>query len=702
MPENGDCNYMIRAYNAEQNGAKAVVFGNDEKESGDVEEIPNENTDLITTIPTRMTTYKNGQLLSNALDNGKALEIEFACNEASNISLVLCFIDLSGDHWYLDGDYQLQVGLIKNSHPVWNKKGYLLVMDADYFLFLHDGSGKESMYWAITEDPEMIDNSKIVAKCSVGGRDNPMLCPSWFTTASGKEVSSKENTFTLNENIKINDSLCEITDNYICIQSSQSQLAGLYGTYRQFNALAPYWFREWVDCDTQPGYLTFINYGNSGVFWLIDPFDYWVIAECVISGYSPKEFDEYVAFHPELCTSWDTLVDGSLDAKYKIYDETMSVTVNECNDYECPKDISKPNGLCMTRNNVMHSFLEGKYELTGKRGRKWNTSEWIRVNKLYYQGEYVPVYLWYYGEIHANLNWWVIAMDNLTTATKNNGSSVYGYCASNTLTPNNCQGCWNFYFSGDDRAEGAWHSDCTFDMNPLEIHDPNSQCKIDDDISGIKVEWPEYLCVNDVLLMAENTTYNGDVDFNLLMGGYIMHTDGGGNGIPIWIKPPNDYINNETYIYYDKFYGYWQIGYDVSIDGAILLCMEDPDEYLPTQCDIWYDTESNRIGNLLLYSTGCDRHDILYKRKTEENDDTKIIIIVLIILGLIACFIAGFFYYKNQTKGGTSGFERTNGRHNSGDIELGDDVDQLNLKTNETIKGGFDMSPLNVDVDDDD
>ncbi len=45
------------------------------------------------------------------------------------------------------------------------------------------------------------------------------------------------------------------------------------------------------------------------------------------------------------------------------------------------------------------------------------------------------------------------------------------------------------------------------------------------------------------------------------------------------IVPKND--DNNYGIYYDKFYGY-----DVT---AILLCIEDPNKYLPTQCETWYN-----------------------------------------------------------------------------------------------------------------
>ena len=332
---------------------------------------------------------------------------------------------------------------------------------------------------------------------------------------------------------------------------------------------------------------------------MIDPFDFWIVAECTITGYTVDELQNIVAFRPDLCKNWNTLIDGSLDASHKVYDGTMSVSMDTCGDYDCPEEFVVPNKICMGRNSIMHSFLEGDYVKTGVRGNRYNTSEWVRTDLLYYgDGEYIPVYVWYYGEINSAFNWWVIANSNLSTAQQLNGSSVYGFCPSSTNSPTNCVSCWNFYFSGDVDIVGAWHADCAFEMIEQEC---------EDDIGQIHYQWPDYLCIRDNV----SDVYTGDVDFNLLIGGYEINTTlTQFSGVPYWIKPPNKYTENYTYIYYDGFYGYWQIDDKLHVD-SILICMQETDEYLPTECNLWYDKESKHVGNMFLYSDGCDESDIL-------------------------------------------------------------------------------------------
>ena len=251
--------------------------------------------------------------------------------------------------------------------------------------------------------------------------------------------------------------------------NAHNYIAGLFGTYRQFHANEPFWFREHNECDTQSGYLTFWISPNKydvgmGVFELIDPWDDWVFAECIVTEYTEAQLREYVAFNPQICKSWTTLVDGSLDASLKVSDPTMSVATERCPLSVCPTEFVVPEEICMERSSIMHSFLEGTYTKTDTVGSKYGTQEWKVNSDLYYDGEYVPAYVWYYGEISDTLNWWVIAMDNITVAMEDGTTSVYGYCASNTQSPTNCLGCWNFYFSGSSDTSGAWHSDCDFQM----------------------------------------------------------------------------------------------------------------------------------------------------------------------------------------------------------------------------------------------
>eukprot|EP01083_Nonionella_stella_P153459 493084_1 len=698
FPENGiNCSYVSRIYAAEQMGAKAVLIVNDDPASGAVSTIIDTNpSDNITpTIPARMIPYYAAISFSYMANQQETIIVEFGCFNATNISSILCVIDTSGDHWWMDGDYQLQVDVTKNGHPVWSKEGYLLVLDRDLFLYLNDGDGQHAWYWAITEDPNMEDVDKIVAKCGTNDIDYPTDCVNWMTT---NYYLSSVNTFSYNNKFAVSAHLCSIPDNYLCIQSTRSNLGGLYGSYRQFNKYEPMWFREWVDCDTQSGYLTFNKSGDKGVFYLIDPFDMWYVAECVVTGYSSQEYDEHVALHPEICTEWTTLVDGSLDAEHKLVDPTMSVSIDTCDAYECAEVDIVPAKACMERNSIMHSFLEGDYELTGVRGNTHNTSEYVRTDKLYYDGESVPVYVWYYGEVDDEFRWWVISTVNLTTAMDSGAGSVYAWCASNTISPTNCMACWNFYFAPDNTLHGSWHPDCQFAMSDGECE------SVDKDKTTY--EWPDYLCVRNVWHTTDNGTfvYGGDVDFNALMGGYqINNTLTELSGVPFWWKPPNDYNENTTYIYYDSFFGYWQIAHGALHVDGLLFCMEGTEEYLPTHCDKWYDQKANILGSMFIYSEGCSAQDMLSK-STKEKKGQGLLVAVFIILGILAVFIALYWCCKRRNK--TRGFSRPSDqkRMPSADLELGDDMDDDdgNLMNRTTKKGGFDMRPLNVDDDDDD
>ena len=144
----------------------------------------------------------------------------FKCVEGDT-SQVLCVVDESGEHWWLDGDYELQSQITKNDHSVWVKDGYLFVLDVDFYLFLHDADGQDEWYWAITEDARMRDDDLIVAKCNTTNIVDPSECETWFTT---NYYIDRSLTFTRNEQITIDADFCPLTDNEICVQSNQSTL----------------------------------------------------------------------------------------------------------------------------------------------------------------------------------------------------------------------------------------------------------------------------------------------------------------------------------------------------------------------------------------------------------------------------------------------------------------------------------------------
>ena len=210
-------------------------------------------------------------------------------------------------------------------------------------------------------------------------------------------------------------------------------------------------------------------------------------------------------------------------------------------------------------------------------------------------------------------------------------------------------------------------------------------------------EWPEYLCIrnNVTSLYADN----GVVDLEEIMGGYEIETESHelSNDVPYWVKPPNDYNPNSTYIYYDAFYGYWQIGDALHVE-ANLVCMQSDGDYFPFDCDYWYDVESNMLNNNgFMYTSGCTASDVLRVSTEEKESRGRIIIIVLIILAVVAICVAIFFYYKYYQKNrGRGSFVATKVEVHD-NIELGDEVDKVGLVNSNKKTGGMDMSPLNTE-----
>jgi len=329
----------------------------------------------------------------------------------------------------------------------------------------------------------------------------------------------------------------------------------------------------------------------------------------------------------------------------------------------------------------MHSFLEGDYERTGERGKRYNTSVWQRTLDLYYDEEFVPVYVWYYGEISDDVQWWVIAASNYSTAKENNGSQVYGYCPSITKSPAQCTACWNFYFSEENRG-GAWHGDCDFTLDadkcPTVNTDPPQH------------EWPDYVCINGEIDSANEI----DFEWNMLIGGYerkenVNFTEFSGN-VPYWVKPPNDYNENSTYLYYDAFYGYWQVGPKMHV-GAYIFCMEAEGENLPTHCSDWYDHHHppHSLGKGFIFSDNCGREDMLTLSVQTRKPKAAVALMVLLLLALVALLLAMYVYWKHHQK--KTMHQDTGGRRQS--VELGDDVDKIGLVTH-TAAGGMDMRPI--------
>ena len=648
---------------------------------------------------------------------------EFKCNDSFTDPLTFCASSTGIETF---GNYEYQEDLKKNGHPVWRRKGYSIYSDnQDLYLFLHTANGDEPWYWAITLDSKMKNDAEIVAYCSLSNDDQPMIDPSECLMWNMIDFDSYDDTNFYGSDMILSDSLCNVSDNYFCLRSNKSSLAGLSGTYRLYYDSEPIWFREWDDCDTHPAIFKYIN----GVFYLIDLMDAgmqgWIIARCsmgytrsIQDFYDQEEFDEKFAFRPELCTNWKTIVDGSLDGDILDYDDTLNLTVGmECKKSICrDKSLYQPNNLCFKQNSVMHSFLEGSYRATGIRGEKYGTKEYVRSNRLYYGNEPVDVYLYWYGELSTKYEWWVMAAHNMSIADKQNYSLVYGYSACTVRNPANCRS-WNFYWSGGRNDDGAWHHDPQFSLTD------GWSCESDDTYDFVYDEEYEYLCIDidDEYLENNQNSFVFNMT-NIFKGGYkINRTYNQFSDYPYWIKPPNDYFENETYIYYDEFYGYWLIGdklkaiFEYEDHERYTICMQDTP--YPDKCNEWYDEGSNGLNAVLtVRSVGCSSSDVLSITHGKKSNAGAIVGLIIVIIIAIGLCIGGWWLYKrinddksddndigvpsSADRGNNSGRIKTKKGHQRLDLEeededdLDDDEEHERGTLTGVTAGGYDMSPL--------
>ena len=151
---------------------------------------------------------------------GMSVEGEFGCNEVEH-PLMICVLDIEGNHWFLDGDYILQVNKSYNQHPYWIKTGYYLL---SYYIFLHVNNNTNEWFWAITADKTFQDDLLIMAYCNSDNQNisEPSNCPQWNTTDYFN--TGRLNHYSINEDFAVSAETCNIADRYICVQSNQSNL----------------------------------------------------------------------------------------------------------------------------------------------------------------------------------------------------------------------------------------------------------------------------------------------------------------------------------------------------------------------------------------------------------------------------------------------------------------------------------------------
>ena len=332
---------------------------------------------------------------------------------------------------------------------------------------------------------------------------------------------------------------------------------------------------------------------------MVEAFDGWIIAACQVDSRFDNSTWNTIKFLPNLCSDWETIVNGTLVQGDRIPDDTFSILMDtQCTGNQCV-DTSISDTVCLTRISLpVHSFLEGEYYKTDVTGPLKNTPEYTRVDKIYYDGVEIQAYIWWLGEVDEDIYtpWWVISNVNLTTFIESNGSvgTIYAFCEAETNNPVDCDSGWRFGY-GDT---GAIY-DNTFEMI-------SGDCPV---ITTLEPrEWPEYLCIGLV-----NETAPADsfvVPNNLFIGAYAINTTGTmlSDYKPHWTKPVNDlWPYFEVYIYYDAFWGWWQVGSALHVDlGVELFCW---DAASPWECDGWVDWIGYQMNNIYLYE--CTEDDIL-------------------------------------------------------------------------------------------
>ena len=178
--------------------------------------------------------------------------------------------------------------------------------------------------------------------------------------------------------------------------------AGLQGTYRLFNEHIPYWFREVDSCDSHQGLMRYQQW--DGQFTILDTMDYWTVAACD-TNLSRADYNFSVdGYHPELCQGpWETLVDGSLENYNLVRDDSVSITLDKCSDYHCIDDEPAPDTLCLSKNSVLHSFLEGTYVRSGVVGADGSV-EYVKEQVMWdEEGNAIQPHLYYWYGLKWNL-----------------------------------------------------------------------------------------------------------------------------------------------------------------------------------------------------------------------------------------------------------------------------------------------------------
>lgn len=255
--------------------------------------------------------------------------------------------------------------------------------------------------------------------------------------------------------------------------------------------------------------------------------------------------------------------------------------------------------------------------------------------------------------------------------------------------PANCAADWRFYFSN------AFHTDTEFGV---------SEGACSEAPAPELYEWPSHICIG-----LKNSSADPDSDYvtnNTFVGGYVINETSSAlsDGFPHWMKPPNCNWDDDVYLYWDGFFGYWQIGSELHVEsGTFMLCFQEED-YSPIACSRWYDGYLDSMDNMYLYE--CSASDVIPScASTFTVPSTgRTVGIVMTVLFFVFCgVILLWFYRKNMREKAEVTFDGGHGASGSDGLEDSDfhtghrKTDSNAALTSNAAVRKVDFSPLNVE-----
>eukprot|EP01083_Nonionella_stella_P066455 175016_1 len=384
----GDCSIHYKVLSAQSHGASGVLMANND-DSGQVIRIADDDA-FTTVIPMRSISKPDGQLLSDHIQSNHAIQAKIGCFDNVTYPSLLCLSDTSGSFYFQSGEYQRQVGLQMNGHPVWKMHGYPL-WRTDVYIFLHDADGAADWYWAVTLDDTFTDDTQLRLKCAVGGLliSDPSLCPLWQGTYGRGFFNFPD--------VNVTGRLCPTGGQQICIRSEQYALAGLDGTYTLHSNGAPQWFRDLTECDMRAAALLYVSPDKSSTgnafFYIDDPLQsqHKTIAQCFLPINNAS-----MIWKPDACTPWRVRNGLRFSELHFYQDGTLSITIGECvSKPQCVRSVA-PDTFCMGNNSVLHGSLMGTYGKLRENGSYFNSPIYERISPLNSMDiSKTILYIWY-------------------------------------------------------------------------------------------------------------------------------------------------------------------------------------------------------------------------------------------------------------------------------------------------------------------